>query len=514
MLSVINPSQIGGPAFPRPINPMANHHHHQVTGSVCSNNTFTKQGSYNKSTSSSVSDCSDFAARSNNAQRRNQSVSSALMTSSSTSCLSFNTASSTTPDVFYFSSSSKNNSTCTTSSSSSCSVLRDSVSQSNSQNNLFTKPWNHSHNIFHPGYRSFSTDQHHLMPHSATPSYWMDGLSSSTPTTETSSSSTSLTYPSTNRRMSTNSSMLGYNNIEQCRLQQQLQKEQQNELEKTRKRLAANNSLFCNPSTSRVTNRSLPQPDGSSSKDFTKTLFVDCSIEYELPNAPKIPKNSEPILMIHSGAIKRACKEDKDNGRIMKDNSKVSPNNEANSSRQTMLIKEEGSKDNETNTVRALNSKNGVVEVGKKLCNSSKCSCPEAVQYRKKYQLQLLQQKSIHGLQKQKSSTTTVCDNQFDISLSRCVLPAPLQAGCKRSYAQSMIESKNPNDEKISRASAQQKEHMISTSATQHQTTANCDQNSLFGQNRDNSYDNRLPKHYHQRLQQNNSGSSSVSGKK
>jgi hypothetical protein len=73
-----------------------------------------------------------------------------------------------------------------------------------------------------------------------------------------------LTYPLANRRMSTNSAMLGYNNIEQCRLQQQLQKEQQNELEKTRKRLSVNNSLFCNPSTSRVTNRSLPQPDGSS----------------------------------------------------------------------------------------------------------------------------------------------------------------------------------------------------------------------------------------------------------
>ena len=136
------------------------------------------------------------------------------------------------------------------------------------------------------------------------------------------------------------------------------------------------------------------------------------------------------------------------------------------------------------------------------------------MQYRKKYQLQLLQQKSIHGLQKQKSSTTTVCDNQADISLSKCVLPAPLQAGCKRSYAQSTIQSKNPNDGKISRASTQQKEHMISSSASQHQTTANCDQNSLFGQNRDNSYNNMLPKSYHQRLQQNNSGSSSISGKR
>uniref|UniRef100_A0A0K2TNM1 Centrosomal and chromosomal factorlike [Ceratitis capitata] n=1 Tax=Lepeophtheirus salmonis TaxID=72036 RepID=A0A0K2TNM1_LEPSM len=34
-------------------------------------------------------------------------------------------------------------------------------------------------------------------------------------------------------------------------------------------------------------------------KDYSKPLFVDCSIEYELPNAPKVPKNSEPILMIH-----------------------------------------------------------------------------------------------------------------------------------------------------------------------------------------------------------------------
>ena len=36
-------------------------------------------------------------------------------------------------------------------------------------------------------------------------------------------------------------------------------------------------------------------------KDLSSPLFVDCSIEYELPNAPKIPKNSAPILMIHPG---------------------------------------------------------------------------------------------------------------------------------------------------------------------------------------------------------------------
>ena len=42
----------------------------------------------------------------------------------------------------------------------------------------------------------------------------------------------------------------------------------------------------------------------TTSKDFFKPLFVDCSIEYDLPNAPKIPKNSEPILMIHPSYVK------------------------------------------------------------------------------------------------------------------------------------------------------------------------------------------------------------------
>jgi len=42
----------------------------------------------------------------------------------------------------------------------------------------------------------------------------------------------------------------------------------------------------------------MPPPVG---KDLSTPLFVDCSIEYELPNAPKIPKNSLPILMIHPG---------------------------------------------------------------------------------------------------------------------------------------------------------------------------------------------------------------------
>ena len=43
-------------------------------------------------------------------------------------------------------------------------------------------------------------------------------------------------------------------------------------------------------------------------KDYSKPLFVDCSIEYELPNAPKIPKNSLPILMIHPGYKPRVHK--------------------------------------------------------------------------------------------------------------------------------------------------------------------------------------------------------------
>merc|ERR1719322_558175 len=140
------------------------------------------------------------------------------------------------------------------------------------------------------------------MPHSSTSSAcWLDCLSANSSEKVPSSAS----YPlSSQRRMSTNSSMnMGYNNHQQCTPTSRLQ--EQDELEKVRKRLSVNNSLFCNPSTSRVTNRPLPQPDGSSSKDFTKTLFVDCSIEYELPNAPKIPKNSDPILMIHPGSKRK-----------------------------------------------------------------------------------------------------------------------------------------------------------------------------------------------------------------
>ncbi|QQP58053.1 Uncharacterized protein FKW44_003248 [Caligus rogercresseyi] len=44
---------------------------------------------------------------------------------------------------------------------------------------------------------------------------------------------------------------------------------------------------------------STPYHPVKSRKDYSKPLYVDCSIEYELPNAPKVPKHSEPILMIH-----------------------------------------------------------------------------------------------------------------------------------------------------------------------------------------------------------------------
>ncbi|CAB4067965.1 unnamed protein product [Lepeophtheirus salmonis] len=37
------------------------------------------------------------------------------------------------------------------------------------------------------------------------------------------------------------------------------------------------------------------------SSSLYKPLFVDCSVEYELPNVPKVPKNSLPLLVIHPG---------------------------------------------------------------------------------------------------------------------------------------------------------------------------------------------------------------------
>ena len=42
-----------------------------------------------------------------------------------------------------------------------------------------------------------------------------------------------------------------------------------------------------------------PNPHTASS--VTKALFVDCSVEYELPMVPKIPSDSQPLLVIHPG---------------------------------------------------------------------------------------------------------------------------------------------------------------------------------------------------------------------
>eukprot|EP00096_Caligus_rogercresseyi_P010014 TRINITY_DN351_c0_g1_i1.p1 TRINITY_DN351_c0_g1~~TRINITY_DN351_c0_g1_i1.p1 ORF type:complete len:380 (-),score=139.06 TRINITY_DN351_c0_g1_i1:1095-2234(-) len=50
---------------------------------------------------------------------------------------------------------------------------------------------------------------------------------------------------------------------------------------------------------SRSSSSQNPSSAALQAKDYSKPLFVDCSIEYELPNAPKIPQNSQPILMIH-----------------------------------------------------------------------------------------------------------------------------------------------------------------------------------------------------------------------
>merc|ERR1711981_710792 len=176
---------------------------------------------------------------------------------------------------------------------------------------------------------------------------------------------------------------MGYNNIQQCTSSRS--NHEQDELEKVRKRLSVNNSLFCNPSTSRVTNRSLPQPDGSSSKDFTKPLFVDCSIEYELPNAPKIPKNSEPILMIHPGINNKHVKKSSEGCSNSSNKDNEDKSLPIASTSKTAFIKEEfPNRDNNIERAFRIDSAGE-----KKLCTSSKCSCPEAVQYRKKYQLQL-----------------------------------------------------------------------------------------------------------------------------
>jgi len=262
---------------------------------------------------------------------------------------------------------------------------------------------------------------------------------------------------------------MGYNHLQQCTPTSSRLHHEQDELEKVRKRLSVNNSLFCNPSTSRVTNRPLPQPDGSSSKDFTKTLFVDCSIEYELPNAPKIPKNSDPILMIHPVSKSRKGSSDGNSAHNM---------SRASTSR-SIFIKEEQQENERAFKVEFEDSG------ASKLCSSSKCSCPEAVQYRKKYRLHLDQQKR----QQQKSfvkkevevNDSNNGDNQIDGTSLKGYhhqerSSSVLQSGCKRSYAQAL------NDD----TRGASKDNL--TSAFQHPTSSsNSDCSGLYSGNNSNS---------------------------
>ena len=484
MLSVINPSQIqsGVTTFPRPVNPVS----HNLSSSY--NNITSTSSSYNNRTSHNTScDVSAFQVNSNFHAR---SSSNSVVVSDN---LRNHHTSSRAPELFHFSSS--KHSTCSTTSSSSSSSVSSSSSRrgvmSQHQTMFSKQSWNNASQIFHPGYRNgFSStlnqqqNHHHLMPHSTSSACWLDCLSSNASEKVSSSAS----YPlSSQRRMSTNSSMnMGYNNLQQCttsRLQEQ------DELEKVRKRLSVNNSLFCNPSTSRVTNRPLPQPDGSSSKDFTKTLFVDCSIEYELPNAPKIPKNSDPILMIHPGSKRKSS--------------------DGNTSR-AMLIKEENER---ASKVEFENSG------GSKLCSSSKCSCPEAVQYRKKYRLHLEQQRK---QQQQKSFVKKEIDandnikngdNQISSTRYQERSSSVLQSGCKRSYAQAMnVESKHNILETRNGVSKDAMKDELS-SAFQHPTTSsNSDCSGFYSGNNLNS--GRSHFNTLQRMQIDHLRNSSRSGKK
>ena len=309
---------------------------------------------------------------------------------------------------------------------------------------------------------------------------------------------------------------MGYNLDQQCRGVQQ-QQQQEHELEKTRKRLSLNNSLFCNPSTSRVTNRPLPQPDGSSSKDFTKPLFVDCSIEYELPNAPRIPKNSQPILMIHPAKTKEVKKE----GNTAGDSNSVN-------------IKEEV-EDGEGNNERASKLENGsrtetqngedVNATKKVVCTSSKCSCPEAVQYRRKYQqlqMQQQKQKQLHQQQEQKISSykkemirrtsSSSCDNHLNNNKSLQQQQQQCVAGGKRSYAQANMNVRE-QDYTVGEKRASLNDEGVLTSAFQH-PPATCDRHDFYSGNsgRHNQNDNQNV--HRQRLQQQNQiGNSSRSGK-
>lgn len=182
-------------------------------------------------------------------------------------------------------------------------------STSQSSQPLFHKPWNNS--VFHPGYRSLpptaastassstgavsstssgSRSMIASLSNSSNASPWITGLS--TPVFATPAS-----YPPTACNMQLPERKMSFAGpySQSCRVQEMEQ----------RKRL--------NSMSSGMASRPRIFPvSGVVPKEFSKPLFVDCSIEYELPNAPKIPKNSEPILMIYNNPnkLKSAKKEE------------------------------------------------------------------------------------------------------------------------------------------------------------------------------------------------------------
>ena len=195
------------------------------------------------------------------------------------------------------------------------------------------------------------------------------------------------------------------------------------------------------------------------------------------------------------------------------------------------LIKEEFTNRNTTNE-RASKLEIGIIEDSgaKKVCNSSKCSCPEAVQYRKKYQLQLQQQLKKQHEQQQKSfvkkeivtsSNSNICDNPINRTNTsnnttsksfhqECVV---LQPGSKRSYSEAMMgETQNIVGDK--RASNTTHDNL--TSAFQH-PSSNSDRNSFYSgnmSNNGNNFNNNLHRHrLQQNCTQNHLGNSSRSGK-
>ena len=44
-----------------------------------------------------------------------------------------------------------------------------------------------------------------------------------------------------------------------------------------------------------------PKVRSSTGTELSKPLYVDCSVEYELPMVPKIPSDGQPLLVIHPG---------------------------------------------------------------------------------------------------------------------------------------------------------------------------------------------------------------------